>query len=84
MPGRKDLTTRVWRAQAARVKQRDGHQCQACGSVEDLTVDHINPVAATGTTDYADHELITLCRPCNSRKGARTDARLDYRNPTWS
>jgi 5-methylcytosine-specific restriction endonuclease McrA len=86
MPGRKDLTTRPWKAQTARIKQRDGHQCQACGAVEDLTVDHIVPPSVTGIPgdEYPDHMLTTLCRPCNSRKGARTDARLDYRNPTWS
>lgn len=83
MPGRKDLTTRAWRAQAARVKARDGHTCQACGATTDLTVDHIAPHSLTGRDDYADHELVTLCRPCNSRKGARTTARLDYRNTKY-
>lgn len=85
MPGRRDLTTRAWRAQAARVKARDGYRCTApdCGSTVDLTVDHIDPVANTGRTEYADHELTTLCRSHNSSKGARPVLRINYRNPRW-
>lgn len=83
MSPRKDLTTRAWRVQAARIKKRDGYRCQSCGAEHDLTVDHINPVAVTQRTEYDDSELITLCRPCNSRKGKRIDQRIDYRNPKW-
>jgi 5-methylcytosine-specific restriction endonuclease McrA len=55
-----------------RVFARDGYQCQMCqlggGDVE-LTVDHIVPVSRGGGNE--DHNLRTLCRGCNSRKGAR-------------
>lgn len=48
---------------------RNNFQCVKCASVDDLTVDHIFPVAAGGT-DHLDN-LQTLCRSCNSSKGAR-------------
>jgi hypothetical protein len=51
-----------------RVFQRDGYACSACGSETDLTVDHIHPVALGGNNDPSN--LRTLCRSCNSRKGA--------------
>lgn len=48
---------------------RDAHQCKHCGCKDDLTIDHIIPEVAGGTLDLDN--LQTLCRPCNSRKGAR-------------
>ncbi|WP_236655592.1 HNH endonuclease [Streptacidiphilus carbonis] len=51
------------------VYARDGHRCQECGSPERLTVDHCHPVALGGG-DELDN-LRTLCRSCNSRKGAK-------------
>lgn len=50
--------------------ERDGHQCRYCDSTEDLTADHIIPVSRGGPTTIEN--LATACRPCNSRKGART------------
>lgn len=43
--------------------------CAHCGSTDRLTVDHVRPVARGGSNDEAN--LQCLCRPCNSRKGAR-------------
>lgn len=54
------------------VYARDGHRCVTCGSNEALSLDHIHPWSKGGA-DSADN-LQTLCRPCNSRKGARVDA----------
>jgi len=80
---RPDLRTYGWKVQAERVKARDGYACQSCGSDSDLTVDHLVPVAAGGTTEPTDDELVTLCRSCNSRKGSRTEVRLTWRSPRW-
>jgi 5-methylcytosine-specific restriction enzyme A len=51
------------------VFDRDGHQCQTCGATENLTIDHIIPLAQGGTNDISNFQ--TLCQSCNSRKGAR-------------
>lgn len=51
--------------------KRDGYRCKHCGTSDDLTVDHIIPVAAGGLS--FDKNLQTLCRSCNSKKGCRID-----------
>ena len=42
--------------------------CFACGSRENLTVDHIVPIARGGK--HAVGNLMTLCGSCNSSKGS--------------
>jgi HNH endonuclease len=64
-PKRKPVSRAVTRA----VWDRDGWECVHCGSHRDLTVDHVIPVVLGGTDDMDN--LRTLCRPCNSSKGAR-------------
>lgn len=51
------------------VYERDGFACLHCGDVESLTLDHIYPYSRGGEDTLEN--LQTLCRPCNSRKGAR-------------
>lgn len=51
------------------VWERDNFTCLHCGTRRDLTIDHIVPRSKNGTHDEAN--LQTLCRRCNSRKGAR-------------
>lgn len=51
------------------IYQRDGFACLECGTSDDLTLDHIWPWSKGGA-DEIDN-LRTLCRSCNSRKGAR-------------
>jgi len=50
------------------VYARDSYRCVACGSPDRLSLDHIIPWSAGGP-DTEDN-LQTLCRPCNSSKGA--------------
>jgi hypothetical protein len=50
------------------VYTRDGRTCLSCGSTEDLTLDHIHPYSRGGSDDESN--LQTLCRSCNSKKGA--------------
>lgn len=51
------------------VYARDAYRCVHCGSSEDLSLDHIHPWSKGGP-DTAEN-LQTLCRSCNSRKGAK-------------
>lgn len=51
------------------VFERDGFRCVQCDTAEDLTIDHIYP-KSLGGADTEDN-LQTLCKSCNSRKGAR-------------
>lgn len=51
------------------VYARDGYQCLHCGSTEQLSLDHIYPYSMGGADTLEN--LQTLCRSCNSRKGAR-------------
>lgn len=49
------------------VYSRDGWTCCHCGSLENLSIDHIHPVSLGGGNEIEN--LQTLCRSCNSRKG---------------
>lgn len=51
------------------VYERDEYACARCGSRKMLQVDHIHPVELGGTND--PDNLQTLCKSCNSAKGAR-------------
>lgn len=50
------------------VYERDGFACVRCGSTSSLSLDHIKPWSLGGA-DTIDN-LQTMCRPCNSAKGA--------------
>lgn len=50
------------------VWERDNFTCQHCGSRRYLTVDHIVPESKGGAHDMGNFQ--TLCRRCNSKKGA--------------
>lgn len=52
-----------------KVFERDAYRCVHCSAHIDLCVDHIHPESKGGTLDFDN--LQTLCRPCNSSKGAR-------------
>ena len=52
---------------------RDGHLCLYCGDPlpdSRLTRDHVTPLSRGGLNNWSN--VLTACRPCNSRKGART------------
>lgn len=52
---------------------RDGNRCLACGSRGPLTLDHVCAQKKCGPSSNP-HELITLCKRCNSERGARSIA----------
>jgi 5-methylcytosine-specific restriction endonuclease McrA len=72
-PGRQFRSTAAWqRARAAQIKREPW--CAACGhegsTDNPLTADHIVPVAEGGVR-LDGTNLRTLCRRCNSSRGAR-------------
>lgn len=46
--------------------KRDNHQCQYCGSNENLTIDHIIPKSKGGDSTWEN--LVTACTSCNNKK----------------
>jgi len=55
-----------------RVLERDGFRCRYCGHAApdtELVVDHVLPVVAGGSDDFAN--LVTACIPCNQGKASR-------------
>lgn len=60
--------------QWADVLERYGHKCLACGATEDLTMDHVVPLAKGGAHDVSNVQ--PLCHSCNASKQDQT---IDYR-----
>jgi 5-methylcytosine-specific restriction endonuclease McrA len=64
---------------------RDSNVCQYCGnkfSYDELTIDHVLPRVAGGTTTWMN--CVAACMPCNSKKGKKLIKPLNkpYR-PGW-
>jgi 5-methylcytosine-specific restriction endonuclease McrA len=60
-----------WRRLRAEAIARQPY-CTTCGSRQDLTADHIVPLALGGLGTRSNVQV--LCRPCNSRKRDRLPA----------
>src|SRR5437764_502798 len=59
----------------ANIYARDEYECQYCGdafSTNELTFDHVQPVAQGGRKDWEN--IVTCCVTCNRKKGGRTPA----------
>jgi len=67
-PGRAWRSTSRWQRLRAQVIAAQPW-CSTCGATTDLTVDHIHPVSRGGDP-YDPANCRTLCRRCNSAKGA--------------
>jgi hypothetical protein len=63
------VPTGITVTKALQVFERDDWTCRHCGARRQLTVDHVVARARGGADTLAN--LQTLCRSCNSRKGAR-------------
>ncbi|QGQ97020.1 HNH endonuclease [Paenibacillus psychroresistens] len=50
--------------------KRDSYKCKYCGYGEDLEADHVVPESRGGETSIDN--LVTACKVCNQKKGART------------
>ncbi|KAG8472803.1 hypothetical protein CXB51_034686 [Gossypium anomalum] len=49
---------------------RDNFTCQYCSARDNLTIDHVLPVARGG--EWKWENLVTACAKCNSKKGQKT------------
>jgi 5-methylcytosine-specific restriction protein A len=56
------------------VWERDNFTCNHCGTRQNLSVDHVVPESKGGTLELSN--LQTLCRRCNSSKGAKEVANV--------
>ena len=57
----------------ANIYTRDNYTCQYCKiqhKTEDLTFDHVLPVARRGQRTWTN--IVTCCLPCNRKKGSQT------------
>lgn len=61
---------RIWKVPPVNrreVLRRDHHTCQYCGSVKNLTLDHVIPRSRGGQHTWDN--VVTACERCNFRKG---------------
>lgn len=56
--------TTEWTRARSDARERDGHECQECGSGDIIHVHHIEPVSEGGAKHDLDN-LVTLCRTCH-------------------
>lgn len=59
-----------WNIIRKKVFERDRYTCQYCGSIKNLTVDHVWPRSKGGKNNMSN--LVTCCSRCNARKGNKT------------
>ncbi|KAL0359379.1 UNVERIFIED_CONTAM: hypothetical protein Sangu_0787300 [Sesamum angustifolium] len=52
------------------ILNRDNFMCQYCSSCENLTIDHVLPIARGGKWTWEN--LVAACAKCNSKKGQKT------------
>ncbi len=59
-----------------RIFQLDHNECVYCGSVHQLTLDHLIPRSRGGTDNPTN--LVTACEACNRQKANGEPARLQF------
>lgn len=62
----KRLSTKARSRMFLRLASRDGRYCRLCGSINNLTIDHIMPIKDGGTSRFENLQL--LCFRCNNDK----------------
>jgi 5-methylcytosine-specific restriction endonuclease McrA len=62
--------TIVTRADWELCKEVFGHRCAYCFAAAPLTLDHVEPLSRGGA--HAMSNIVPACKPCNTRKNART------------
>lgn len=67
-PGRWALTSKRWQPVRHAVLERDGWQCQRCGSRRRLEVHHVKRVADFPELAFEPGNCLTLCGPCHTKQ----------------
>lgn len=62
----------IWRERRAAARDRDGHKCVLCGSIDRIQVHHKVPYRYSKSHELDN--LITLCRSCHSREEYKVNA----------
>jgi len=57
-----------WRRKRNEIFKRDNYACQNCGSRLNLQVHHWEYIWGREPWDYADENLITLCKICHTKE----------------
>lgn len=63
------------------IHKRDDHECQYCGSKDNLTIDHVIPRSRGGQDTWEN--LVCSCSSCNLKKGNKllSDTNMILRRP---
>ena len=56
------------------VMVRDGFVCQYCGSLKELTIDHVTPVSRGGKSIFEN--CVTACKDCNNKKSDKLPSEM--------
>ena len=67
------MPDRAYRPNRRNIFLRDNYTCKYCKkqlSAEELSIDHVLPKSRGGKETWDN--LVTACKPCNSKKGDRT------------
>lgn len=63
----KNRKRRVSKTLRKKIFDRDGNKCINCGSINNLTIDHIVPIRKGGVS--VESNLQTMCFNCNQNNG---------------
>ena len=65
--------TKAYKAFRLQILARDGYTCYYCGAEDkNMTLDHVIPISEAPELVVSAENAVTACKPCNSRKGARS------------
>ena len=70
------ITPGQWRQMRMAILNRDGYQCRQCGGRTKLECDHKVPLAAGGTNDPDNLQI--LCKSCHIAKTRKENGAVDH------
>jgi len=65
--------SKAYKAFRLKILARDSYTCYYCGAEnKDMTIDHVIPISEAPELVISYENAVTACKPCNSRKGSRS------------